>query len=244
LNLRTLDFFDTISLSYLEDKALLLNRKEIKFVVSIGLLDLILKDCKDEYYLLKINNESIFKYSTNYYDTIDLQLYFDHHKGKGNRYKIREREYVQSNLKYVEIKTKTNKNQTVKYRKKIKNWFETKDFIQDHTKIKESDLHQSLYSEYTRITLLHKEKKEKVTLDFNLGFYDQQKSIQYDAIVIAEVKAEKITTIHFNEIMKKYKIRSGSLSKYCLGLVSLNPKLKKNNFKMMFNQITKANNNG
>ena len=81
-------------------------------------------------------------------------------------------------------------------------------------------------------------------MDFNLGFYDQQKSIQYDAIVIAEVKAEKITTIHFNEIMKKYKIRSGSLSKYCLGLVSLNPKLKKNNFKMMFNQITKANNNG
>lgn len=242
--MNTLNFFDTIPLSYLQDKAPLLNRKEIKFIVPIALLDSVLNDCKDEYYLLKINNESIFRYSTNYYDTMDLQLYFDHHKGKGNRYKIREREYVQSDLKYVEIKTKTNKNQTTKYRKEIKDWLEAKDFIQDHTKILESDLHQSLYSEYTRITLLHKEKKEKITLDFNLGFYEEQKSIQYNNIVIAEVKAEKIMAIHFNEIMKKYKIRSGSLSKYCLGLVSLHPKLKKNNFKMMFNQIIKANNNG
>lgn len=244
MDLNTLNFFDTIPLSYLQDKAPLLNRKEIKFIVPIALLDSVLNDCKDEYYLLKINNESIFRYSTNYYDTMDLQLYFDHHKGKGNRYKIREREYVQSDLKYVEIKTKTNKNQTTKYRKEIKDWLEAKDFIQDHTKILESDLHQSLYSEYTRITLLHKEKKEKITLDFNLGFYEEQKSIQYNNIVIAEVKAEKIMAIHFNEIMKKYKIRSGSLSKYCLGLVSLHPKLKKNNFKMMFNQIIKANNNG
>jgi hypothetical protein len=244
LNLNRLNFFDTISLSYLQDKALLLNRKELKFIVPIALLDSVLNDCNEEYYLLKINDEAQFRYNTNYYDTIDLKLYFDHHKGKGNRYKIRERVYCQSDLKYVEIKTKTNKNQTVKFRKEIKDWLQAKDFIQDYTKILESDLHQSLYSEYTRITLLHKEKKEKVTLDFNLGFYDQQKSIQYDAIVIAEVKAEKITTIHFNEIMKKYKIRSGSLSKYCLGLVSLNPKLKKNNFKMMFNQIIKVNNNG
>lgn len=244
MNLNRLNFFDTISLSYLQDKALLLNRKELKFIVPIALLDSVLNDCNEEYYLLKINDEAQFRYNTNYYDTIDLKLYFDHHKGKGNRYKIRERVYCQSDLKYVEIKTKTNKNQTVKFRKEIKDWLQAKDFIQDYTKILESDLHQSLYSEYTRITLLHKEKKEKVTLDFNLGFYDQQKSIQYDAIVIAEVKAEKITTIHFNEIMKKYKIRSGSLSKYCLGLVSLNPKLKKNNFKMMFNQIIKVNNNG
>lgn len=242
--MNTLNFFDTISLSYLQDKAPLLNRKEIKFIVPIALLDSVLNDCKDEYYLLKINNESIFRYSTNYYDTMDLQLYFNHHKGKGNRYKIREREYIQSDLKYVEVKAKTNKNETIKYRKEIKDWLEAKDFIQDHTKILESDLYQSLYSEYTRITLLHKEKKEKITLDFNLCFYEKQKSIQYNNVVIAEVKSEKIAAIHFNEIMKKYKIRSGSLSKYCLGLVSLHPKLKKNNFKMMFNQITKANNNG
>lgn len=243
MNWSALHFFDTISLSFLQDKALLLNRKELKFIVPIALLDTILNECKDDYYLLKISEESVFKYSTNYFDTMDLKLYFDHHNGKGNRFKIRERVYVQSDLKYVEIKFKTNKNQTVKSRKEIINWLEAKDFIQDHTAILASDLHHSLNSEYNRITLLHKEKKEKVTLDFDLSFGEKQQSIQYNAIVIAEVKAEKMTKIHFNEIMKKHKIRSGSMSKYCLGLISLNPQLKMNNFKMMFNQIQKANNN-
>jgi hypothetical protein len=146
--------------------------------------------------------------------------------------------------KYVEVKTKTNKNQTIKFRKQIENWFESKEFIQEHTHLIESDLHQSLCSEYTRITLLHKERMEKVTLDFNLSFFEKQKSIQYNNLVIAEVKAENSSTIHFNTIMKKYKIRSGSLSKYCLGLLSLNPTLKKNNFKMIFNQFINTNNNG
>lgn len=244
MNWDILHFFDTISLTYLEDKALLLNRKEIKYIVPIALLESVLNDCKKEYALLKMEENTAFQYSTIYYDTPDLKLYFDHHNGRGNRYKIRERKYAQMGQKYVEVKTKTNKNQTIKFRKQIENWSESKEFIQEHTHLIESDLHQSLCSEYTRITLLHKERMEKVTLDFNLSFFEKQKSIQYNNLVIAEVKAENSSTIHFNTIMKKYKIRSGSLSKYCLGLLSLNPTLKKNNFKMIFNQFINTNNNG
>jgi hypothetical protein len=146
--------------------------------------------------------------------------------------------------KYVEVKTKNNKKQTIKYRKEIENWHDAKEFIQDHTRLIESQLHQSLCSDYTRITLLHKQRKEKVTLDFNLRFFENQKSVQYNNLVIVEVKVENSSAIHFNTIMKKYKIRSGSLSKYCLGLISLNPNLKKNNFKMIYNQIITINNNG
>ena len=228
----------------MEDNAQLLNRKEIKYIIPIGLLNSILNDCKNEYYLLKINDISIFRYRTSYYDTADLKFYFDHHNGKGNRYKIREREYNQTGQNYIEVKTKTNKNLTIKFRNIINNWSESTEFIEAHTKIIGSDLHQSLCSEYTRITLLHKQKKEKVTLDFNLFFFEKQHFIQYNNLVIAEVKADNISTIHFNTIMKKHKIRSGSLSKYCLGLISLNPTLKKNNFKTIFNQFINANNNG
>lgn len=244
MNWSILHFFDTINLSYLEDKALLLNRKEIKFIVPIALVELVLNDCKNEYDLLKINDVSTFKYSTNYYDTVNFKLYFDHHNKKGNRFKIREREYAQMDQKYVEVKTKNNKKQTIKYRKEIEYWHDAKEFIQDHTRLIESELHQSLCSDYTRITLLHKQRKEKVTLDFNLRFFENQKSIQYNNLVIVEVKVENSSAIHFNTIMKKYKIRSGSLSKYCLGLISLNPTLKKNNFKMIYNQIITINNNG
>ena len=244
LNWDLLHFFDTINLSYLEHKALLLNRKEVKYIVPIALVDLVLNDCKNQYDLLKIDELTTFNYSTNYYDTVDLKLYFNHHNGRGNRFKIRERKYAQMDQKYVEVKTKTNKNQTIKFRKQIENWSESKEFIHDHTSLIESDLHQSLCSEYTRITLLHKQRIEKVTLDFNLSFFEKEKSIRYNNLVIIEVKAENSSTIYFNTIMKKYKIRSGSLSKYCLGLIALNPTLKKNNFKLIFNQFITANNNG
>lgn len=243
LDLDILNFFDTISLSYLQDSAPLLNRKDRKFIIPIGVLDEILMDCSKEYRILKIDNEFLFKYQTKYYDTEELKLYFDHHNGKGNRYKIRERDYVQSGLKFIEVKNKTNKDQTIKYRKELKNRIETNDFIQNHTSLLESNLYESLNLEYTRITLLHKVKMEKVTLDLNLNFCDKLNTILYNNIVIAEVKVEQLADMEFRNIMKKYKIRAGSLSKYCLGLLSLNPKLKKNNFKMIFNQIVKMNNN-
>lgn len=244
MNFSRLNFFDKISLSYLQDRAPLLHRKELKFILPISILDSVLKDCQEKYYVLSINNESLFRYSTNYYDTLDYKLYFDHHRGKGNRYKIREREYLQNGLKQAEIKIKTNKNQTIKHIFKINNWFEAKGFIQNHTGNLEADLYKSLFSEYTRITLLHKEKMEKVTFDFNLSFNKGQKTVFYDNILIAEVKTAYHTAFYFSEIMKKYKFRSGSISKYCLGLISLNPNLKCNNFKMKFNQFIKVNNNG
>lgn len=243
LNLDILNFFDTLSLSYLQDKAPLLNRKDRKFIIPIAIFDKILIDCLAEYQILKINTDLLFRYRTNYYDTRELKLYFDHHKGKGNRYKIREREYVQSGLKYFEIKCKTSKDYTIKHRMEAGNRMEAKEFIQNHTGILESDLHNTLNLEYSRITLLHKIKKEKVTLDLNLNFHGKHHSISFDNIVIAEVKIEQFATTEFGNIMKKYKIRPSSLSKYCLGLLSLNPKLKRNNFKMIFNQIVKINNN-
>lgn len=245
MNEDILHLFDSINLSYLQDKALLLNRKDLKFIFSKTVLNSVLEDCLQDYQILKINNACLFQYKSNYLDTKGLDLYFDHHRGKGNRYKIREREYIHSQLRYIELKYKTNKNQTIKVREPVSNSTDIERFISENTGFSETDLYTSLNVEYTRITLLNKTNKEKVTLDLNIKCYHKDSNaISYDNIVIAEVKSERIISFKFNEIMKKHKIRSGSLSKYCLGLISLNPKLKQNNFKMMLNQIIKANNNG
>lgn len=245
MNEDILQLFDPISLSYLQDKALLLNRKDLKFIFPKTVLNLVLEDCLQDYQILKINNTCLFQYKSSYLDTKGLDLYFDHHRGKGNRYKIREREYIQSQLRYIEVKYKTNKNQTIKIRQSISNQANIGNFINDNTGFSATDLYTSLNLEYTRITLLNKINKEKVTLDLNLKCYQEDSNvIFYDNIVIAEVKSEQIISLKFNEIMKKYSIRSSSFSKYCLGIVSLNPKLKQNNFKMMYNQIIKVNSNG
>jgi hypothetical protein len=50
-------------------------------------------------------------------------------------------------------------------------------------------------------------------------------------MVIAEVKQEKRKASPFLVIMKKYHIREGSISKYCLGIATMCNDVKKNNFK-------------
>lgn len=244
MNLDLLQKFETLSLTDLQNKAPLLEREDKKFVLALKQINSVLEECLEEYQILKIDTDLFFEYKTAYYDTKDLQLYQNHHSGKGNRNKIRERLYVNSGLKFVEIKNKNNKGKTIKHRLETDTILHTKDFVAIHTGLSISDLEKTLSIEYSRITLLHKKNLEKVTLDYNLIFSNDVVTVKYDNIVIAEVKTEKTTTIKFCSIMKKYAVREGSLSKYCLGLVSLNNKIKHNNFKYKYSKTLKINNNG
>ena len=47
-------------------------------------------------------------------------MYLKHHNNKLNRYKIRFREYVDNDEKFLEVKYKTNTERTIKDRIKIK----------------------------------------------------------------------------------------------------------------------------
>ena len=243
MNLELLNKFDTLSLIDLQNKAPLMEREDKKFVLATHQINNVLVDCLKEYQILKIENDLFFDYKTAYYDTKDLELYQNHHNGKGNRNKIRKRLYVNSGLTFVEIKNKTNKGKTIKHRLESDTIIAAEKFITTHSGLSVADLSKKLSIEYSRITLLHKTKLEKVTLDYNLVFKDEKSTVKYENIVIAEVKTEKPTAIDFCLIMKKYTIREGSLSKYCLGLISLNNKIKHNNFKQSYRQILKINNN-
>ncbi len=57
------------------------------------------------------------------------------------------------------------------------------------------------------------------------------KTLNYDNLVILEVKQERAKGSPIIEALKKYSIREGSLSKYCLGIMSIVPGIKQNNFK-------------
>ena len=228
----------------LQNKAPLMEREDKKFVMTALQINDVLADCLKEYQILKIENDLFFDYKTAYYDTKELELYQNHHNGKGNRNKIRERLYVKSGLKFIEIKNKNNKGKTIKHRVESNTILEAKKFIANHSGLSVSDLLKTLSIEYSRITLLHKTNLEKVTLDYDLVFFNDNATVNYKNIVIAEVKTEKTNDIEFCHIMKKHTIREGSLSKYCLGLVSLNNQIKHNNFKHNYNQILKINNNG
>jgi hypothetical protein len=241
-----INLLDPISLTEL-DRVKLQNRTDTKFIFEADLLPIILNDIKAFYSILEIDNKRTNSYQTLYYDTKELKSYIQHHNGKMNRIKIRFRKYIESDLNYLEVKFKNNKARTIKSRKK-RNEIETnlsdfsKEYINKKSFYNSEDLKPVLWNEFTRLTLAHKSKKERLTIDLNLSFksFATNKESNIPHLIIAEVKQEKASVnSDFIRAIKKYHIRKSGMSKYCAGIALLNENIKKNNFKERILKINK-----
>ena len=107
--------FSSISLKEM-DNVSLLKRVDTKFLTTEKKLLEILTLISSDYNVLDIDNKRLMKYSTLYFDTNDIIFYKHHHNKKGNRYKIRMRKYIDSNICFLEIKKKNNAGVTTKFR--------------------------------------------------------------------------------------------------------------------------------
>ncbi len=234
----TLNKFETISLEEMNNVALL-KRVETKFIMNMKEFLKVLNQLQKYYKILSINENRINKYKTMYYDTPNFSLFRAHHNGELNRYKIRNRTYQDSNLSYMEIKFKDNKDRTIKDRIKTKENLNLDDkssnFVKNYSTYEPQNLIPALINSYTRITLVSKKDIERLTIDIDLKFSEinSQNSVELNKIVIAEIKQDKFSyKSKFIEIMHKNSIRSTSFSKYCVGLSLLKKgQLKTNNFK-------------
>ena len=234
-----LELFESVSLKDL-DKVALLNRIDNKYVFNASLLGNILKDLVNDYYILEIDGRRNFAYFTTYYDTVSLEMFINHVRGKLNRFKVRHRIYVDSGLSFLEIKFKNNKNRTIKWR--TKEAFEDQEnsklnneFLKKHVPYSAEELTPSLQNKFNRITLVDKDFTQRVTFDFKLGFNgngDIEKEVH--EIAIAELKIDKDNKNNkLLEVLRKYKIPLSGFSKYCIGKTISDDSLchKKSNLK-------------
>lgn len=228
--------FNTISLSEM-DNVKLLDRTDTKFIFHKKRLPEIIKSMQNDYKILTIQNLFANDYETLYFDTKSFALYLSHHNGKLNRYKVRYRKYINSNLHFFEIKLKNNKDRTIK--KRIKQGYielvikdSAKEFLEDITHLSADSLKPVLWVNYSRYTFVSTSLGERLTIDTDLTFKNEYGEKRYDSLVIAEVKQDKTSlSSPFLKIMDQYGIKSNSISKYCLGITQLCPLVKKNNFK-------------
>lgn len=226
------------------DSVQLLNRTDTKYVMSKNQLLEILNEITEDYFILEIEGNRLNSYKTLYFDTKDKLFYLNHHNGKPNRYKVRMRKYVDSGLCFLEVKHKS-KGRTNKKRKKINDFnlelsSKKSELISKIFK-KEMKLEPSLWNSFTRITLVNKTEKERLTLDLSLNFESMNGEVlNVDHLVIAEVKQENINRNSiFVQKAKKMRIRSSSMSKYCIGMALMDEKLKSNRFKSKILKINK-----
>lgn len=244
LIINTIQSFRKVTLSDL-DKVKLMNRTDLKFCLHRRLLPTILEALKNDYLMLEINGESIFSYDNTYFDTLDDQMYLNHHNGRGIHYKIRIRQYVQSNNNFLEIKFKNNKGRTIKERierQDFNNNFEEidHDFLQNSSPYSGLQLHPKIKNNFSRITLTNNQFTERVTIDTFPQFKNKEDKITLNNLVIIEVKQSKANKpAMITQVLRANKIRQQGFSKYCIGRSLLEEKIKKNNFKPQLLKIRK-----
>ena len=236
--------FEPISLSEM-DEVKLMKRTDTKFVFPLTTLHKILHDLVDHYRVLEIDGVRLNAYRSLYFDTEDFQFYHQHHNGKTNRNKVRFREYIDSGLAFLEVKRKNNKGKTIKKRIKVGEIPEqldgsNKDFV-DKVVGETLDLKPQHWNKFSRITLVHKRRKERLTIDVDFRFQDTASNKQnLGEMVIAEVKqAKRNLSSDFIRLIKKERIHPFRISKYCMATATLFPQLKMNNFKRKFLHLDK-----
>lgn len=235
------------------DRVSLLDRQDTKVVLAVEKLPAIIERLAPYYRVLQTDGGKINQYHSLYYDTEDWESYREHHNQRKNRYKIRYRNYVDSDLNFFEIKHKTNKNRTIKTRIKtdaIKTQLglsESK-LLRGNTPLNPFEFKPTIWVNYKRVTLVSNDYSERVTIDFDIKFerYNTQSTpIESPGLAIMEIKQERfdrkspaLRTLHQERI---FPIR---VSKYCLGVMSCcNGEIKRNGFKKKLLHISRITNN-
>lgn len=231
-----LDRFAPITLREM-DGVKLLDRVDTKFMFHVSHLPFLLDRMMADYYLLEVGGQRYSRYETLYFDTARFDMYLQHHNGRLNRYKFRARRYVDSDLHFFEVKFKSNKGRTVKERIKRPATVErledkSAELVRAASPVDPGSLLPRIWVDYVRFTFVSKHGQERLTIDTSLGYRETGKSVVYEGLVIAEVKQGSGTQRSpFISLMRERHIQEKSISKYCLGVITLHPEVKRNRFK-------------
>ena len=226
----------------------LMNRTDTKFVTNkqhlVGLLEL----AQGQYYAQQIDGNRIANYITTYWDTPAHRFFLEHHNKRAPRQKIRVRTYVDSDLTFLEIKTKNNHGRTKKKRitvasKELQSLIDAggDEFCDKLTHVTTADILQTVQNRFQRITLVNKGKTERLTIDFNVGFHNYETDCEAGTgdLVIIELKRDGNVYSPVLEILRQLRIKPSGFSKYCIGSILTNSSLKNNLFKKKLVRINR-----
>ena len=216
----------------------LMNRTDTKFVTSKQKLAELLALAEGKYYAQSIDGSMIARYMTTYWDTPDHIFYLEHHNGRSPRQKVRVRTYLDSDITFLEVKTKNNHGRTKKKRvevpcQQIEPAGGNEEFLQGLVHRGLDDMHPTVRNQFHRITLVNYGKTERLTIDFDVQFHNLETGgdAQTGDLVIIELKRDGNVYSPVLDILRQLRIKPSGFSKYCIGSVMTNSTLKHNLFK-------------
>lgn len=235
--------FETISLKEM-GKVRLMNRIDTKYVTTFDNIVKLLKILSEDYLVQEIDGQSNMPYYTKYFDTEDSHMFYQHQRGKKNRQKVRVRKYEGSDTPpFIEIKTKNNKGRTKKDRVTFTEGSVLTDynnFFGLYSQYSPASLIPQIENHFFRITLVNKDKTERITIDTGIEFHnlltDERVSMPHIGIIEWKRDGRRCKS-SLEEILREMRIHPTGFSKYCVGMAVTNPSLRQNRLKKKLRMI-------
>jgi len=242
-----LDKLEPITLEQMSEIRLM-NRTDTKFVTNKYKLVQLLELVQGQYYAQFLNGSKIADYKTTYWDTNDHHFYIEHHNGHAPRQKVRVRTYMDSDITFLEVKTKNNHGRTKKKRIEVPSQEREKlvesgsdEFLAKLVHRNTDDITPTVQNRFHRITLVNYGKTERLTIDFDVQFhnFETNSDAKTGNLVIIELKRDGNVYSPVLDLLRHLRIKPSGFSKYCIGSVLTNKALKNNLFKPKIVRIRK-----
>jgi len=233
-----LDALAPIALDELVERAGLLTRMDRKYLLPAADLPAVLAGLPGDVRVLDIDRQRRFTYRSAYFDTPGLDSYFAAARRRRRRFKLRIRSYVDSDLHFLEVKTRGPRGTTVKQRFP---------YAGDGARLGPESQHLAvetlaaagvradgflfdlaLTTRYERTTLFIPSSGSRVTVDQRLTWtLPGGKTLAAPDSVIVETKSIRATS-PADRLLWSLAHRPCSMSKYATGLAALRPDLPAN----------------
>lgn len=226
-----------IGLADVDAAAALQRRVDRTYLVTPGQLRRLSAELGTRFRALQIAGRRVMDYDSVYFDSADLELFRSHRQGRRRRFKVRVRTYVDSGARFVEVKTKSGRGETVKHRISHQDGQRTvlddrarqfvRSVIREQYGMSAPELRPVLESIYRRATLVDPAGGERLTCDVDLrwsagdGHY-----VAGPDLVLLESKTT--SRGRADGILAGWGIRPLSMSKYAIGTALLRPDLAAN----------------
>lgn len=227
----------------------LMNRTDQKYLTNFDTLKKLLQLVQGSYYSQEIGGLRVSPYATTYWDdAASHQMFRQHETGRKPRQKVRVRTYVNSNITFLEIKKKDNHGKTAKTRVEVPSLDAVMrkgaggDFLKQQTGLLLSQLAPAVANRFNRITLVNLNKTERLTIDFDISFYNYQteQRAAMNNIVVIELKRDGRCFSPILPLLRQLRIKPAGFSKYCVGASVTDPHLRINRFKKRLIKIRKV----
>lgn len=212
-------------------------RVDRKYVVPVDLCAAVLDEVADRLAVLQIEQTRLFRYESVYFDTPHLTAYRQHAHGRRRRVKVRTRTYLDSGECLLEFKSVGAHGETLKERypyrfaHRAELDAEARALAQERVghAISTAELRNVLTTSYRRTTLVDPVAGHRVTCDVALRFADPagQHYGPLDGLVVLESKTVGSES-PVDGVLRRLGSRPQSLSKYCIGMAVLDPRLPAN----------------